>query len=292
MAEFRLKIFLNDSRFSYLSIWLPVVDGSTGKNANFSVEPEMVVREEKFHNTIAYFKFFRSQLEKTIEIKEEFQLLSLPKIQYLTSFTLKDYKKTEVGREFIEADNYIQSDNPIFSKIALKFKSESSDVSSWISNIYYYVLSILSYGNPIFGLYSSVQAFDFRIVDCGGFSTLFCAFLRSLRVPCRVVSGYIITKNGKGVMHAWSEFLVPDGKWVIADLAMEKLTGKSYFGKIYEDRVIFSKGTDFSLKPALPDGEKAAILQNYCLRLDPNGRLNDLKIDINLSGSSKKFFFI
>src|SRR3989338_8138740 len=62
-----------------------------------------------------------------------------------------------------------------------------------------FVISYLTYGNPIKGLYTAEEAREKRVVDCGGFDTLLQDELKHYGIKSEVVAGF--WSDGK--MHAW-----------------------------------------------------------------------------------------
>lgn len=138
-----------------------------------------------------------------------------------------------------------------------------------------YTVNNFQYGNPIRGLYSAQAAFEKRVVDCGGFDTVFSSLCVTRGIPARIVSGFWAGHHGQEMMHAWCEFMNSAGEWVPADPSIEHLvrtgrdrTKSGRFGYVGSDRIVFSIGCDIPL----PNGSSADILQHPFL-LDPSGAL-------------------
>ncbi|SDY46197.1 transglutaminase-like domain-containing protein [Thermoactinomyces sp. DSM 45892] len=100
--------------------------------------------------------------------------------------------------------------------------------------------------------------------DCGEYSFLFAALCRAQGIPCRSLFGAWI---GKGQHHAWNEFFVEGKGWVPVDLSMARVTkypfrflfsnirtlkSKEYFGKLEDQRVVFSIDTELTPMPEYP----------------------------------------
>jgi hypothetical protein len=127
-----------------------------------------------------------------------------------------------------------------------------TDVSKIIKTISRYIMEHLEYGDAIDGLYTSRDAIGRKKVDCGGFSTLFCALARASGIPARVVSGFFVsTVQIHNTMHAWAEYQLPNGVWIPVDLDIEQLwkqrrthkfASASYIGS---DRIVTGIGCDF-----------------------------------------------
>ena len=139
-----------------------------------------------------------------------------------------------------------------------------------------FVLEYLKYGKPIEGLHPYTQEIEERVTDCGGFSTLMLSLFQSLKIPARLVVGYIINENFISrilshskflLMHAWPEALLPDGSWFPFDPSLEWKRAKGLtrrqggFGCIPDDRLVVSYSQNFMIdhevKPIRLD-----ILQN------------------------------
>lgn len=287
---YRITVIPNQAKFDNLSLWLPFPYGGDFKEVTIFPTPSKLSQENKFENKMAYFGFRKEEVGKSLKIEEKFELEDTRRNWKIDDFNLSDYRKNSDYQKYTTADFYIQSDSPVIQGVAKKIKGEEKNLLKVVQDIYNYVLSILSYGFPTFGLYTSLQAFDFRMVDCGGFSTLFSALCQAVGVPSRIVSGFIAKNTRNSGYHAWSEFMLPDGSWVPVDLAMTKLKKKDYFGKFYEERIIFCKGTDFSLIPPLPNKEKASILQVYYLRLNEGADIKDLEVDTEMKVEKSHWF--
>lgn len=193
---------------------------------------------------------------------------------YKSRFAFGDYRiPDEIRNKFCSPNKYIHSDKKI-QDLALKIKAGESDVIKVMKKLNDFVIEYLRYANPIDGIYSSKQALENRLVDCGGFDTFFVALANAMGVPARVVcgfwSGYV-----ESSMHAWAEFMLPNGEWVPVDPSVEQLfnefkTRKSgRFGFAGSDRIIFSYGCDISL---VLDGKAVQIdiLQNPFLYSNDN----------------------
>ena len=119
--------------------------------------------------------------------------------------------------------------------------------------LYNQTLDYLTYGNPIPGLYSTIDALRLGCVDCGGFSTYLGALAQACGIPSRLVSGFWVGYH-HNEMHAWVESLLPDGTWWPMDASVDwmRRRGRSRkhggFGHIGSDRVVISVGTNHQLR--------------------------------------------
>lgn len=175
---------------------------------------------------------------------------------------------------------YIKSDDPRVKEIYNNIKKHQQEHPFQIlKRLNAYVIERLRYGKPIEGLYTSMDALDMGVVDCGGFNTLLAALARCAGIPTRLVMGFWVGYpafvvpgfwliDPKNNMHAWLECMMPDGSWVGADPAVEQLVNNAKafqsgrLGFLGSDRVAVSTGCELVLD--IGDGEfySTDILQN------------------------------
>jgi len=175
----------------------------------------------------------------------------------------------EIGNKFCSSNGFINADDARILAFVRGIRSHNDDVLKVMKGINSFVIKYLDYGNPISGLYTTAEALEKRRVDCGGFTALFTSLAVAIGVPCRIVSGFWAGYK-QSSMHAWAEFMIPDGRWIAVDPSVEQLflrgqTVKSgHFGYIGSDRIAFSTGCDI---PIVVDGKKIRvdILQNPLL---------------------------
>lgn len=145
--------------------------------------------------------------------------------------------------------------------LAERVASSRTDEFSIIRRCYDYVVTQLTYGNPIEGLYTADDALRLPCVDCGGFSSLLGAMLAARGIPSRLLVGFE-TGFPNGLMHAWLEARLADGRWVVLDPSVDYLSRRGRtrrlggFGSVGSDRIVFSIGSDFILPIA---SQKVAV---------------------------------
>ena len=88
------------------------------------------------------------------------------------------------------------------------------------------------------------EVFEGRRGVCQDFAHVFIAVCRAAQIPCRYVSGYLVTRRarsseGSGASHAWVEVLVPRHGWCAFDPTNNLLANNSYIkvahGRDYRD---------------------------------------------------------
>lgn len=172
----------------------------------------------------------------------------------------------------LQPNRFIHPTRSDIRELARKIAGTERRVILILQRLNSYVSQNIVYGNPIPGLYSDEQALNERVVDCGGFASLYCSLAISLGIPSRIVSGFW-AGYPKNRMHAWAESLLPNGVWIPVDPSIENLrergvTRKSgRFGYLGSDRIVLSRGCDFVIDI---DGKKIQtdILQNPIIVAD------------------------
>lgn len=226
----------------------------------FTPSIQAIERERTHGNSYAVWQVILKPGESQI-FKQKFDVQLLPITKTLNKTgQLPDYKSSlETARNLADS-RHIQTHHLTIKELARKLKSETRSISDIVKRINEYVIRRLDYGNPIVGLYDSLEALTLKKVDCGGFDTLMIALCRAAGIPARLVNGFWTGyENGdaaspnKNDMHAWLEIQMPSGEWIPADPSVEQLyrLGRSKklgeIGQTGSDRIIFSYGCDYSL---------------------------------------------
>lgn len=100
--------------------------------------------------------------------------------------------------------------------------------------------------------------------DCGSFAILFAYLCRNEGIDARPVFGF--NARSGDYPHAWAEFFLPEYGWIPVDLSRGQKDNRDYyFGNLDNQRLTFSKGTNFDLVPPLPNGKKALFLQSRAI---------------------------
>ncbi len=169
---------------------------------------------------------------------------------------IEKYNKlpSDVVELYTTRNRYVDGDDSRIHKIIEDVAPTIVLVGEYLKKTYSHVLSTLSYGNPIRGLYSSKDAMTLAAVDCGGFSTLMISLLNARRIPARLAVGFFGSKQSNNSMHAWLEALLPNGEWMPIDPATGHLfwkgrdrTKSGGFGTIGSDHIMTSVGCDIPI---------------------------------------------
>ncbi len=128
-----------------------------------------------------------------------------------------DFSGDETLRPFLEAEDFIESDDPVLIEEARRITAGSKDsweaavrLSSWVAD---------EIGYAIPGGATARKTYDIRAGECGAHSILLASFCRAVGIPARVVWGcmYIPNYGGAFGQHAWNEIYMGEAGWVPVD---------------------------------------------------------------------------
>jgi transglutaminase-like putative cysteine protease len=129
-----------------------------------------------------------------------------------------DFSGDEALEEYLEAEEYIQSDDEVLKAKAEEITAGSKDsweaavrLSSWVADN-------IEYAIPGGG--HARKTYDMRAGECGSHSFLTAAFCRAVGIPARVVWGCMYVPNFGGAFgqHAWNEIYMGEKVgWVPLD---------------------------------------------------------------------------
>lgn len=163
-----------------------------------------------------------------------------------------DYATRPDGEYYCQPDNWIQARDWRILTIAAAYQKRYRGVVELLQALFNHTIETLQYGEPILGLYSTTQALERPLVDCGGFSTYLAALCRACQIPTRLIAGFW-AGHPHNDMHAWIECLLPNGQWLALDPAVDYLrrhgrTSKiGGFNRVGSDRVVMNTGSQHEL---------------------------------------------
>ncbi len=120
----------------------------------------------------------------------------------------------EEVRPYLEASEFIQSDNMHIIRKANDLITADDDLTSALKNIYKYVRLIPAIQTN--ELTDALTTLEKRSASCNGKSRLFTALCRAKGIPARVVGGIILQTAQKKTSHLWAEAYV-QGQWIPFD---------------------------------------------------------------------------
>lgn len=218
-------------------VWFPIPK-EHGEKAPvaFSVPPRSVVVEDRFQNVVGYYCLREKNATLSMTVEGRGDRTADPP----TDTTLSSSASVD------SHDKNVVSIARLLTRGIRSTEGKARRCFDW-------VVGYLIYDNPIRGLYTSRQALVDRRVDCGGFSTLYVALLRSLGIPARCVFGWAM--RSRGGYHAWAEYFDKSKKqWILADPSVAHLGSRTKldagFGFINDPRIAVSIGEDIELAGA------------------------------------------
>ncbi len=100
---------------------------------------------------------------------------------------------------------------------------ESDDLYLWLSSAWRYIRGKIRPENQTKRL-GAEEALKRGIGDCDEFTDLFMTIARMRGIPCRRMTGFFISNNGKKAeRHAWAEVLTPRFGWITVDMALNNI---------------------------------------------------------------------
>jgi transglutaminase-like putative cysteine protease len=222
-------------------IWFPAPQsGDDEIKTWFNMVPTEIQTDKKYGNRIAYFYLSSQLLDKVRPWRTPRSDL---KIKITADFPISGFGFQAVRPEkFLHSNRFVESDDKTITCIAKSLINGCSTNQEKARRCFDFVVSYLTYANPIRGLYSSLQALTDRQVDCGGFSTLLAALLRAVKIPARCVFGWAL--RSKFGYHAWVEYFDSQKKsWISVDPSAAHLGDRANL----DDKVTLSVGEDIDL---------------------------------------------
>jgi len=128
-----------------------------------------------------------------------------------------DFSNDESVKEYLEADEFIQSDDPILIEKAQEITRGSKDSWEAACRLSKWVSENISYAIP--GGMTARNTYDLKAGECGAHSILLAAFCRAVGIPARVVWGCMYVPNYGGAFgqHGWSEIYMGKAGWITVD---------------------------------------------------------------------------
>ena len=179
---------------------------------------------------------------------------------------------SETNKQFLLPNAYIQSDMPELQDLARTIIGNEKDILRAALKLQRWVTENMTFDLGIV-LAPSSEIFKNRKGTCVGYATLLAALTRAVRIPSRVVMGYVYVLGMFGG-HAWTEILIGES-WIPIDAAIVAQgvadAGRLYFiaSSLYEGagslaaggagQQVFGQVDIKILEYAGPDGKKVAV---------------------------------
>ncbi len=153
----------------------------------------------------------------------------------------------------LESNSTIQTDLPEIQKISGDILKVAKTRKEQISNILKYLADNYSYDYEMLNKdtvrpLSTKEALDRKKGVCQHYAVLFTAIARAMKIPSRIVNGYLINGDKPG-LHAWVEAEVSENLWqVIEPQSADGLlnTRTRFYFPISRARFLEDKNSNFS----------------------------------------------
>jgi len=252
-TELQVTVLRENKRIEvWFAIPRNVKNQSLLKNGFSKPEPK-ILKDKAFGNSVAYWLIKESKEDNTLTFTQSSEVSVRPQYYKKIEGDIGGYRMDSIEYKlYTKSGPYFNFEDRRVEDLANKLMVDEKKVGEIAKKFYEYVRENISYGNPIEGLYSSLDSLEKDVVDCGGYACLLGALLRSVGIPARLVSGVLAGYPGEH-MHAWLEFMIPDGSWIPADPSSEKLRLQRRdfkpggFGIIGNDRIILSLGSNIRI---------------------------------------------
>jgi len=128
-----------------------------------------------------------------------------------------EYTGDELLEEFLEPEDYIESDDPVLQEKAREITEGSADSWEAAKRLSRWVADNISYAIPGGG--TARKTYDMRAGECGAHSLLLASFCRAVGIPARVVWGctYVPQRGGSFGQHGWNEIYMGKAGWIPVD---------------------------------------------------------------------------
>lgn len=239
-----------------VEVWFAIPRNTINQNLlenSFSKPEPKILKDETYGNSVAYWVVRGSEEGNILTFTQISEVSVRPHYYKKIEGNIDNYRKDSIDYKlYVRSDPYFNFTDSRVQNIARGLMGDEERVGEVAKKFYEYVRENVSYGNPIEGLYSSIDSLEKDVVDCGGYACLLGAMFRSVGIPARLVSGILAGYPGEH-MHAWLEFMTPEEVWIPADPSSEKLRLQKRdfkpggFGIVGNDRIILSLGTNIKI---------------------------------------------
>ncbi len=128
-----------------------------------------------------------------------------------------DFSKDQSLKKYLEAEEFIESDDPVLIAKAQEITKGSKDSWEAARRLSKWVAENIHYAIP--GGATARKTYDLKAGECGAHAILLATFCRAVGIPARVVWGCMYAPNYGGVFgqHGWNEIYMGSAGWVPVD---------------------------------------------------------------------------
>ncbi len=284
-------------KFSVDSFFLPITYNGSQYLNNFNSSSEYVIVNDS-NELFLRFDIKKNKLSENNYILNEFVVESTyqkplikDKIDYPLISIDKEYTQYLNFTELIDFDYEIQKQASLLAEGEDDVFIIASKIAKWIREDVIYDLSTIT-NNPN---QKSSETFKLKTGVCKEISNLYISMMRTLGIPCRVVSGYAYTDSKEIVEfinsnwggHAWVEVLIGD-QWVPFDLTYNQ------YGYVDSTHIALYKGVELKKNSLYIDTfgygysfKKQSFVNNSFEILDKMKYSNEYDFSIEITGPNE-----
>ena len=263
--------FTSETRDNRLRVWLAKpADSIYQKIDKFLVSPKPKSSyKDDQGNQILYFDFrdFR-KLDLSFDISVNLYQKEINfKSKNLTLLRSKSLQR------FLKKENFLEQTTKV-KKMAIEITKDKKLLYEKIEAIFNFVVSNFKYCHPVKKRGVKNLKLDRLKGDCGEYSSLLVAMLRSLNIPSRNQTGFVVYPGKKKVMeHGWASVYIRPFGWVDLDAqyaSLDKKNNQKYFGQRSDFRISFVNGFNIPVRPKISSGFQAKYWRRVGLPFSSN----------------------
>lgn len=233
-----------------VELWVPkLFDGYAQRNVETIHEPEPLWGD--YHGVMRYsIKPPRDWLEYSLNHTYWFDRYSIHTDINPSAVSSSYDTERQLFTRYTSPGLFVPSDDEDIIAVATSVTRGVRNPYWKARAIYDYLIRRLEY-DPGFNDPSLYNALEERRADARDYGLLFTALARSVDIPARPVSGFIVHGDKLTRRHVWAEFYIPEFGWIPIDPALGDGAGiydiqvddpvSFYFGNLENQHICFSR---------------------------------------------------
>jgi len=240
----RYWYFIDNVSYSYkdqersILLWVSLPQDRPGqkvKVTNISPEPRELITEPQTGNKVVFWKIDSPEQGTNLVFRYDIEVENSPVVN-----SIDDSKIRKDGEELKKLSRWTVSEpwieiTPAIAAKAREIAGREENPYRQAKLIFEWIVENMHYEYPSMEDRGASKSFTRMKGDCGEFSHVFTAMMRSLGVPARSVTANWYVGSG----HAWAEIYISPYGWIpvdtsVAQLAQNGLKGQMSEAKIHE----------------------------------------------------------
>jgi transglutaminase-like putative cysteine protease len=257
--------------------------GQQVKILDIRPKPTEILEEPLGGNRVAFWRVDNPQPGASLTFRYDFEVVSRP-----VRPAIDPKKVTPAPRDTPDYRRYTISEGWLEQSPAIAARARAivgAETNPYLQaqRVFDWIVENVTYDYPDIKSRGVTRAFAHLKGDCGEFSHIFVAMMRSLGVPARLVFANWFQGGG----HAWAEVLLPPYGWVPVDASGAQLVKNGLKGQLSEAKV-----KEFMETRGVPTRDPRFLFGNlYPHRLEVFVGEN-VDLHARAPGGSRTFFFM